>query len=82
LIADVKDRVANDKEWIDGFAPHPAKYLVDERWEDEVTVTPTKAFKLPRADNQLQEWARNHGLREARVGESYPEYRSALGLLL
>lgn len=37
LIADVRQRIANDQQWRDGFAPHAATYLHQERWEDELS---------------------------------------------
>ena len=37
LIADVTNRIVNDEQWLRGFAPHPATYLNQERWDDELT---------------------------------------------
>lgn len=34
--ADVPKRCAMDRQWIDGFAPHPATYLNGKRWNDEM----------------------------------------------
>lgn len=36
IIADVRNRKANDGRWLDGFIPNPATYLTQERWEDEL----------------------------------------------
>lgn len=36
IIADVKDRMARDRRWLDGYIPNPATYLNQERWNDEV----------------------------------------------
>lgn len=40
LIADVTNRAANDRQWLEGFVPHGDTYLRQERWQDEVE-TPT-----------------------------------------
>lgn len=37
IIDDVKNRSANCDEWIHGYAPHPATYLNQERWNDDLT---------------------------------------------
>lgn len=57
LIADVKRRVRDDQQWRDGFAPHAATYLHQERWTDElagrkrpsVPSTPSPSSHLPAA---------------------------------
>jgi len=37
IIDDVKNKTANDEEWKRGYAPYPATYLNQERWNDELT---------------------------------------------
>lgn len=36
IIADVRNRQANDGRWLEGFIPDPRTYLVQERWNDEL----------------------------------------------
>ena len=36
IIADVKNRTENHKQWIDGFIPHPTTYLRGELWTDAI----------------------------------------------
>ena len=36
IIADVRNRIANDGRWLDGFVPDPLTYITQERWEDEL----------------------------------------------
>ena len=36
LIADIKNRQANDRQWKEGFIPLPTTYLNGDRWEDEI----------------------------------------------
>lgn len=36
LIADVRNRMANDGRWLEGFIPDPLTYLGQQRWEDDV----------------------------------------------
>lgn len=42
IIADVRNRKANDKRWLDGFVPNPLTYLNQDRWEDEVQAPEKK----------------------------------------
>lgn len=61
LIADVKRRVRDDQQWRDGFAPHAATYLHQERWTDElagrkrpsVPSTPSPSSHLPAAIERM-----------------------------
>ncbi len=75
LILDVKNRIENDRQWIEGNFPHAATYLNGERWNDEITPVEIKADKPPADNNQLEEWAINKGFRNPRPGESFAEYR-------
>lgn len=36
LLADIAQRLAEDRRWRDGFIPDPTTYLNQERWDDEV----------------------------------------------
>ena len=36
LIADVRARIAGDKQWLKGFIPDPTTYLNGERWNDDM----------------------------------------------
>lgn len=36
IIADVKARIANDRQWLDGYAPHASTYVNGRGWEDEI----------------------------------------------
>lgn len=36
IIADVKDRIARDREWLDGYVPHGSTYVNGSRWEDDI----------------------------------------------
>ena len=35
IINDVKWRIANDKQWVDGFIPNPLTYINQDRWDDD-----------------------------------------------
>lgn len=37
IISHVTKASLSDSQWLDGFAPHPATYLRNERWNDEIT---------------------------------------------
>jgi hypothetical protein len=53
LIADVKRRVRSDSKWREGYIPHAATYLHQERWTDElggraaVSAEPKPSSHLP-----------------------------------
>ena len=36
IIADIKERNLKDRQWLQGYIPHPTTYLNGERWEDEI----------------------------------------------
>ena len=36
IVADVRRRVAEDDQWLQGYIPHPSTYLNGDRWEDEL----------------------------------------------
>lgn len=36
IIVDVRNRLASDRKWREGFIPNPATYLTQERWNDEI----------------------------------------------
>jgi len=36
IIADVKARIARDRQWIDGFVPHGSTYVNGKGWEDDI----------------------------------------------
>jgi hypothetical protein len=36
-IADIPARLANDRQWADGYIPNPSTYLNGKRWEDDIT---------------------------------------------
>jgi len=46
LIADVLNRIDHDDQWKRGFAPHPATYLNQDRWDDEIQKQPTQSQEL------------------------------------
>jgi len=36
IIADIKERNLKDRQWLQGYIPHPTTYLNGERREDEI----------------------------------------------
>lgn len=78
LIADVRVRLRTDDRWIRGFIPDPPTYLNGDRWEDEITKPKEGGVSLPYSDNQLEGFAKKHGLSSPRIGETFDQYRSRL----
>jgi len=76
--ADIKKRMENDAQWMEGYIPHPATYLNGERWEDEITPVVTQAETMPKENSDLVAWAGNKGFRSPRPGESFTQYRMAV----
>lgn len=51
IVEDVEQRINNDSAWRDEqFIPHPATYLLNERWEDEITLEKEKPKKQTTSD--------------------------------
>lgn len=36
ILADIERRKLQDRQWLDGYIPHPSKYISGERWQDEI----------------------------------------------
>ena len=81
IVVDVKNRTANDAQWIAGYIPHASTYLNGARWEDEITPVVTQAETLPKENSDLVAWAGNKGFRSPRPGESFTQYRMAVETL-
>jgi len=75
IVADIKDRLANDAQWIAGYIPHASTYLNGERWTDEITPVTVKAETMPTNNDDLTAWAVGKGFRNPAPGESWNEYR-------
>jgi DNA-binding transcriptional MocR family regulator len=79
LVADVKNRKANCRQWKDGYIPDPTTYINGERWEDEIQqITEQQAvMKLPKDLNKLMAFGTKMGF-PARTGEDEQPYRVRL----
>jgi hypothetical protein len=81
LIHDVRNRVANDQQWINGYAPNPQTYLNGERWNDDIIPVVKQCVTLPRNNDDLWPWAKKHGYPDpGRL--TYNQYRQKLERLL
>ena len=47
IIEDVNRRQRHDKQWLDGFVPHPTTYINGSRWEDEINSGPGSGPTAP-----------------------------------
>jgi uncharacterized protein YdaU (DUF1376 family) len=43
IIADVRNRIARDRQWLDGFVPHGSTYINGSGWEDDIEPVRLKA---------------------------------------
>lgn len=64
-IADIPVRLSGDRQWIEGYIPHPSTYLNGKRWEDDITG-PVKAVsrKPTLAESNraaMDEWLKSQG---------------------
>jgi len=61
IIADVKNRIVNDKDWKDGYIPHGSTYVNGEGWQDGlppitghvVTSVPNYPSKVEKTPEQI-----------------------------
>lgn len=74
LMSDVNNRVANDRQWIDGFIPHASTYINGNLWEDEIQA-PRVQDSIPRGNDELLVFAIERGMRQPHVGEDWFNYR-------
>jgi hypothetical protein len=55
ILEDVRNRLANDSQWLDvQYIPHPSTYLLNQRWEDELTLTPMQPKKETNAERIMR----------------------------
>lgn len=36
IIADIRNRIENDRKWVEGFIPNPLTYINQDRWNDQI----------------------------------------------
>ena len=77
LVGDVRTRLEQDQQWIDGYAPNPQTYLNGERWNDDITPIKQEVEALPRNDDDLWNWAKEHGYPNP-GSMTYRQYRHKL----
>ena len=80
LITDIQNRLRQDEAWMNGqiqYLPHPATWLRGERWNDDITKSTPQ---LPKDNLELLNYAREKGMREPRIGESWTAYRAYVEL--
>lgn len=87
IINDTRRRAAKHGQWLKGYIHNPSTYLNNDIWEDpieELKVEEPKAPRLfvPKVDDALVPFARQHGFPEPGKTETYHEYRSRLWLLV
>jgi len=75
IIADIKNRLANDGRWLDGFIPDPTTYLNGERWDDE--VQPQRQNLEMKSKSQIMRVGMQSGL-TPRPGESMEDYEARI----
>jgi hypothetical protein len=89
ILTDVRNRVAKDKQWRDGFVPNPETYINQNRWDDGFTVEPppsndpktppTRAQIAAAHIEQVEAWAasmRNMGVLERDIFDQVARVRS------
>ncbi len=74
-----REQRAGTGEFIPAW-PNPARWIREKRWEDQLTTSSGHAPRpqLPRNDQDLEAFAKTHGLAPARVGEQFPQFRARL----
>ena len=83
IIEDTTRRSREDANWKAGFIPNATTYLNGDRWEDEIIaerkqdVKPSRLF-VPKGDDELVPFAKQHGFPEPTKTETYHAYRQRL----
>ena len=79
IVADVKHRLLNDRQWIEGYIPHPSTYLNQELWTDE--ISPTSSSRPSNGVGRQDPGSRHQSAIERKRGSS-PEARTIDGVVL
>jgi hypothetical protein len=51
IISKLKEQLEKDRQYLDGFAPNPDKYIYEERWNDEIQLDTKRNIKNKRNDS-------------------------------
>ena len=79
IVADIKNRLLNDRQWIEGFIPHPSTYLNQELWTDE--VSPRSSSRTGNGIGRQDPGARHQSALDRKHGGN-PEARTIDGVVL
>jgi len=79
IVDDVKNRLANDGRWLDGFIPDPTTYLNGERWDDELQKPSSRESEM-KTQSQILRIGSQKGL-SPRPGESTEEYATRVRMM-
>jgi Lin1244/Lin1753-like, N-terminal len=76
ITEDIKNRLANDGRWLDGFVPDPTTYLNGERWEDEIQKQTSRKPEM-NSQSQILRVGAQRGL-SPRPGETNEQYETRI----
>ena len=61
IVTDVENRQQMDRQWLEGYVPHPTTYLRGARWEDDIEQPKRVESAVERATREALEWRQSHG---------------------
>lgn len=82
--SDIRQRAVNDRRWLAGYIPTPINYIRKRLWLEQIVAVPAveprdpDELVIPRADNDLLDWARRHEYPAPFSGEDWGPYRQRL----
>lgn len=79
IVADVRNRILNDRQWIQGYIPHPSTYLNGELFNDE--ICPPNSNGSGNGSGRQDPGSRHQSALERKRGSS-PEARVIDGVVL
>jgi len=61
IVTDIQTRQQMDRQWLEGYVPHPTTYLRGARWEDDIEQPKRVESAVERATREALEWRQSHG---------------------
>jgi hypothetical protein len=77
ILFHVKQSIAKDKSWKEGYIPLPTTYLNGQRWTDEIEVEAKPEFKWPTTNEGWEDLANRHGIKPE-PGKGWPEFKKKI----
>lgn len=57
IIRKLREQLAKDSQYLDGYIPNPDKYILEQKWKDSIHVRKNKSGGLKNYDRNAIDWA-------------------------